>query len=291
MWLLQLSLLCAALPAFDAAEPSPAADDAYAYVVSVGEEATKAEIERLEESQPPHDPNWADAKRLAMLTLASGSDSRAEFDEKWRRVLTKRQTVIEELAQARQGNLQSDWRDNRWIKNYLAASDPIARALFLRVFVDQFHVPTTLEPLEEQAYSYLLHYDNEQLIRQHAEWLKGALGKIGWFDISKYGEVASQGAWLLIQHADYDPHWQMAVTPMLKAKVASGDMQPKYYAYLVDRLAVNLGEAQSYGTQGRCVSGAEWQPFSVIDPAALDSRRASVGMEPIAEYKARFRCR
>ncbi len=56
-------------------------------------------------------------------------------------------------------------------------------------------------------------------------------------------------------------------------------------------MAHNAGRAQTYGTQGRCVAPGDWRPFELVEPAALDARRASVGLEPIAEYEARFTCR
>src|SRR3712207_4370224 len=88
--------------------------------------------------------------------------------------------------------------------------------------------------------------------RSNAVWLKAAIARMGWFDISRYGEDASQGAWLLVQHSDHDLGWQRQMLAVLEPRVRRGDMQGKYYAYLADRVATNSKLPQLYGTQGRC---------------------------------------
>ena len=128
------------------------------------------------------------------------------------------------------------------------------------------------------------------LAAANAAWLKTVLARIGWFDISRYGAEASQAAWLIVQHADHDPAWQTEMLEALRPRVARGDMQGNYFAYLVDRVAVNAGRPQTYGTQGRCVGPGDWQPRPLVDPGDLDRRRAEVGLTPIAEYRGRFTC-
>jgi hypothetical protein len=55
-------------------------------------------------------------------------------------------------------------------------------------------------------------------------------------------------------------------------------------------LAVNAGRPQVYGTQARCNGPAEFVMRETIDPAGLDGRRAAMGLEPIAAYRARLGC-
>ena len=59
--------------------------------------------------------------------------------------------------------------------------------------------------------------------------------------------------------------------------VASSSMDP------------SLREPQRYGTQGHCTGAGTWEPWPCEDPARLDERRASVGLEPEAAYIARFK--
>jgi hypothetical protein len=96
---------------------------------------------------------------------------------------------------------------------------------------------------------------------------------------------------LLVQHADHDPAWQQTVLDSLAPRVKTGDMQGKYYAYLVDRVAVNAGRLQVYGTQGGCQGPGDWRQKPVADPDGLEARRAEVGLPSSAEYRALFTCR
>lgn len=129
-----------------------------------------------------------------------------------------------------------------------------------------------------------------QTVRAHAAQLRSILDRIGWFDIPIHGEAASQAAWLIIQHADHDPAWQRAMLSVLTPRAANGRFQPRYLAYLTDRVAVNAGEPQTYATQGGCAGPGNWQPRTMLDPANVGTRRASVGLGPLADYIARFDC-
>lgn len=73
----------------------------------------------------------------------------------------------------------------------------------------------------------------------------------------------------------------------IKAAVKNGDMDGQSYAYLFDRIKVNNGEKQFYGTQfakvdplNRTVELAETE-----DIENLDKRRMEIGMMPIEMYK------
>ncbi len=190
------------------------------------------------------------------------------------------------------GPYKDEWREDRWLKNSAAATTPEARQLFQRVFLDQWQqkYDPGLDRAGNLAVGALMQPEVRTNFRSGTSWLKAVLARIGWFDISKYGEEASQAAWLIVQHSDYDPDWQQRMLAVLEPRVRSGDMQPKYYAYLVDRVASNAKRPQVYGTQGRCLAKGNWQPFDVVEPLKLDERRKQVGLEPIAEYRSRFNC-
>jgi hypothetical protein len=249
------------------------------------------EIEWLEGREIKHHPDRVRSEQLAQLTIIAAGGTREAQCRHWRHVVAARSHMMKQMRDVMRGQINPYWNDNRWIKDHRAATSPEARQLFLRVFVDQFHGEDELDPLESKSVAYLYNYQNEQLIRQNATWLKRVLRRIGWYDMRRYGGEASQGAWLLVQHADYDVTWQAHILERLRPKVQSGDMQPSYFAYLADRVATNQGKPQEFGTQGRCQASGEWRPFETIDPATLDTRRASISLEPMATYKARFHCR
>jgi hypothetical protein len=96
-----------------------------------------------------------------------------------------------------------------------------------------------------------------------------------------------QGVFLMIQHSDGDKEWQKAQLINIEKAVKKGDMDGQSYAYLYDRIKINSGEKQLYGTQfsnvdpiNKTVELAETE-----DMENLDKRRMEMGMMPIKMYK------
>jgi len=74
---------------------------------------------------------------------------------------------------------------------------------------------------------------------------------------------------------------------MMRALPAD-DVSSSHLAYLHDRVAINHGRSQAYGTQGRCVPGRGWEPLPLEDESAVDELRAEAGLRPLADYRALF---
>lgn len=115
-------------------------------------------------------------------------------------------------------------------------------------------------------------------------WLKERVASHGWFTIREYGNEADQAAFLLIQHADRDPAFQADMLAKLEKLAFEGQTRPMGYAMLFDRVAIAQKRPQRYGSQGRCTGPGAWTAFELEDPANLDKRRASMGLEPHADY-------
>jgi hypothetical protein len=110
----------------------------------------------------------------------------------------------------------------------------------------------------------------------------------GWFRKSVYGEEAARAAFLIIQHSDVE-QWRRFV-PVLEPLVATGEINGSQYGLMYDRLAINEGRPQRYGTQMICKAGkfvVDWD--NIEDPANADARRATLGFHgTLAEYEQRF---
>lgn len=124
--------------------------------------------------------------------------------------------------------------------------------------------------------------EEENPDKVQADRLKEIIKEIGWPTISKVGEKASKGAYILIQHADHDVAFQREGLKLMKE--AGTDVDPHNVAYLEDRVRVNSGEPQLYGTQF-FGEGADYGPRPIEDAEHLDERRAALGLAPMAEYK------
>ena len=130
----------------------------------------------------------------------------------------------------------------------------------------------------------------ERVDEANTRWLGELLATRGWPGQAVVGQEGAQAAWLLAQHADRDPGLQQVFLDALRSAVAAGEASPAHLAYLEDRVRLNAGQPQLYGTQFTH-EGGELAPHSIEDPDRLDERRAEVGLEPFAAYEARMRDR
>jgi hypothetical protein len=121
--------------------------------------------------------------------------------------------------------------------------------------------------------------------RDNTEWLKGVIAEHGWPGKALVGPRAGVMAFLLVQHADHDPAFQEKTLPLLEASAKKGEVRAQDVAYLTDRVRVNTGRPQLYGTQFMAKpDGGGMMPKPIEDEANVDARRASVGLEPLAQY-------
>lgn len=124
--------------------------------------------------------------------------------------------------------------------------------------------------------------------RRNTKWLARAVRRHGWPGVAAVGAEAAHAAWLLAQHADRRPHLQRTFLEALRGAVAAGDADRKDLAYLEDRVRVNAGRPQLYGTQYG-MAGGVFGPRPIEDPDRLEERRAEAGLPPMAEQDARIR--
>lgn len=126
--------------------------------------------------------------------------------------------------------------------------------------------------------------------RDHAntDWLKSVVVEHGWPTISQVGGEASNQAWLLVQHADHDPVFQLEALRLMEPLVEQGEVSKQNYAYLYDRIMLKLAGKQRYGSQTWCPHG-QFEPQPLEDEQRIDALRAEMEMPPLASYLAMVR--
>jgi hypothetical protein len=168
------------------------------------------------------------------------------------------------------------------------ATNPVVRELLLRVATEQRCMKSMRGATQDQQ------RQTTEVLRQMVEantvWLKSKLLDHPLFSIAYSGPKGSTAAWLIVQHSDHDTAWQREILALLRPLVDAQDFRPANYALMLDRVAVNAGELQTYGSQGRCEGAGNWQPRAMIDPANVDVRRTTMGLPPMAEYRTYFTC-
>lgn len=108
--------------------------------------------------------------------------------------------------------------------------------------------------------------------------------KFGYPGYSLVGEKGAQDFWVMVQHCDSDPAFQSRVLEKLKIEVDNKNASGSCYGLLTDRVKINTGEKQIYGTQVIYNSLGQAYPKNLADSVNVNNRRAEVGLEPIEEY-------
>jgi hypothetical protein len=126
--------------------------------------------------------------------------------------------------------------------------------------------------------------------------LRELLDRYDWIDRHRFGAGVSSRAWILAQHADDHPDFQRTVLARMEPYLENGGIRPRDYAYLWDRVAVNTGGLQRYGTQpmAQCNPDGTLDLRPMEDPETVDARRAAMNLGPAAvdlAQMARERCR
>ncbi len=119
--------------------------------------------------------------------------------------------------------------------------------------------------------------------RRNTTRLKELVGNHGWPTVLLAGSDGARSAWLLVQHADHDPSWQQHCLQLMEAHKDTGQVSRADTAYLTDRVLVNDGKPQVYGTQFHSVGGHR-RPRPIRNPERVDQRRKEMGLITLEEY-------
>jgi hypothetical protein len=178
-------------------------------------------------------------------------------------------------------------------------ADMRLKALFSRAAQDQFYRlaiqqlalgadwAIAIDPAASKELGQRLLARMGQIDEANHSWLKADLAANGWYRISTSKE-ADIAAWLMVQHADRDLPFQKEVLSMLEPLVRLGETNSGNYALLFDRVAVNEGHPQRYGSQGSCTGPKQWSPRDTEEPDGVDARREQVGLPSLAAYIAQI---
>ena len=116
---------------------------------------------------------------------------------------------------------------------------------------------------------------------------KRILSKYGFPGYSLVGESGSGRYWAIVQHCDDDVAFQHKVLLLMTKEVDRKNASGENYAYLKDRVLINLKQKQLYGTQGNTdPKTKKWAPLPIIDAAHVEARRKAMGMIPLKQYIA-----
>ncbi|GHE29751.1 hypothetical protein GCM10017764_10940 [Sphingobacterium griseoflavum] len=113
----------------------------------------------------------------------------------------------------------------------------------------------------------------------------------GYLGYQQVGKESSNHFWLLVQHCDHDPAFQRKVLRAMEKEVKRNNANPENYAYLFDRVQVNAGKKQQFGTQVTYLvrtTGRAIPKIGLLDSARVDQLRQEHNLEPLKVYLNRM---
>ncbi|GAA4177002.1 hypothetical protein GCM10022218_25100 [Sphingobacterium ginsenosidimutans] len=141
---------------------------------------------------------------------------------------------------------------------------------------------------QDTALTVLLNRQMKKIDLESAESVKKIIDDHGWLGKHQIGKEANETLFLAIQHID-DSVVQTKYLPILSEAVKNKAAEPWQYAFLTDRILMNQGKKQRYGTQ-TIISDKEYGGYVVPleNPDQVDKLRQEMGLESLKEYLNEF---
>ena len=127
--------------------------------------------------------------------------------------------------------------------------------------------------------------------RRNAEALLAIIEERGYPTVAAVGEAANAAAWLIVQHAIAQPAFMRRCAGVLRELATTCRTAAVQHAYLSDRIAVFEGRPQRYGTQFDWNENGELSPQPYDELAAVERRRAALGLNKLNEQTELLRQR
>jgi len=163
-------------------------------------------------------------------------------------------------------------------------NQPLADSLAKWVIVDQLAAKVPEGAMKDWSQERWYKY-KDSVFSTHQQLLAKVFKQYGYPGYDLVGKQGSNNFWLMVQHCDKTPAFQQQVLDAMKVELAKNNADGKNYAYLIDRVNLNTGKKQLFGTQLRYnTDSCQALPRPMADSLTVNERRKAVGLEPIEEY-------
>jgi len=117
--------------------------------------------------------------------------------------------------------------------------------------------------------------------------VESIINQYGWLGANRIGQEANTTLFMVIQHSDLKV--QERYLPLMQEAVKKGNARARDLALLEDRVSLQQGKKQIYGSQVSLNYKTNKRfVMPLEDPDNVDKRRADVGLQPIALYLRNF---
>lgn len=128
-------------------------------------------------------------------------------------------------------------------------------------------------------------YSQSKLDSVNLKTVTSILDKYNWLGVYNVGLKGSMAMEMVMVHADSSTkikYYPNMFTSLVKGRISFGN-----YALFEDKLNVQTGRYQYYGSQVRYESNSKVLVLPVFEPDSLDIRRKKMHLEPMAQYLKR----
>jgi hypothetical protein len=132
-----------------------------------------------------------------------------------------------------------------------------------------------------------LFFQMQKIDSVNQDQVKNILNKYGWLPQSKVGEKASDAIFYVVQHGDIE--LLRPYLPLLKKMAEQKEAKMTHAAMMEDRLLVNHGKKQIYGTQAspHLREDRKYAIWPVENPSKVNQLRKKAGFETTIEENAK----
>jgi hypothetical protein len=120
-----------------------------------------------------------------------------------------------------------------------------------------------------------------QVDHRNQELVISIIEKCGMPTLKEVSKQQMDAIWLALQHAN-GKH-RKKYFPQIEAAVKNGDFSKEQYALMKDRMLMDEGKPQIYGSRIQ-----DGKLYKLESPDKVNERRKEMGMEPIEDYLWRF---
>ena len=160
----------------------------------------------------------------------------------------------------------------------------LADSLAKWAVLDQTAAGPRMGRFKDMTAAQRTHYNDSVFLANELR-VSAVFGKYGFPGYDLVGEKGSNNFWLIVQHCDKNVSFQQKVLKAMKKELPRHNADPKNFAYLADRVSLNTGRKQIYGTQLIYnTDSCQAIPKPLEDSLNVDKRRTALGLEPIESY-------
>jgi hypothetical protein len=167
--------------------------------------------------------------------------------------------------------------------------------VFNQDLVDELDIMSAIDQLAAsngyppENYSHLSQEEwsafKDSVYTTHQKRIKEIFDQYGFAGFDLVGERGSSNFWVMAQHSDHNPEFQLEVLEKMKIEADKGNADYRNYGMLVDRVKLNTGQAQIYGTQvdyNKEICQAF--PKNLADSLNVNKRRKEIGLQQLEKY-------